>query len=382
MAWLRQLLDWQRETEDPGEFLDSLRFDLGASQVFVFTPKGDVIALPQGATPVDFAYAVHTEVGHRCVGARVNGKLVPLESALDNGDVVEVFTSKAHGAGPSAGTGCTFVKSARARNKIRAWFSKERREEAVEQGKDALARAMRKQGLPLQRLLSGEPLLDDRARRCGYTDITALYAAIGEGHVSRAVRRPAARASRSAARRARPRTSPRPSQPTRRRAAPAAARRATRASWSRASSDVWVKLARCCTPVPGDPIVGFVTRGNGVSVHRADCVNVASLDAAAGPAWSRSSGRPSSTSVFLVADPGRGARPGAAAVGRHPGAVRPARQHPVGVGHAPPATGSRCPASPSRWATRSTSAAVLRAVRGVEGVYDVYRVTARLAADR
>ena len=158
MAWLRQLLEWQRETTDPGEFLDSLRFDLGASQVYVFTPKGDVIELPQGATPVDFAYAVHTEVGHRCVGARVNGKLVPLESALDNGEVVEIFTSKAQGAGPSRDW-LQFVKSARARNKIRAWFSKERREEAVENGRDALARAIRKQGLPLQRIVSGGQLL-------------------------------------------------------------------------------------------------------------------------------------------------------------------------------------------------------------------------------
>ncbi len=147
MAWLRQLLDWQKETEDPGEFLESLRFDLSRNEVFVFTPKGDVIALPAGATPVDFAYAVHTEVGHRTIGARVNGRLVPLESTLDNGDLVEVFTSKAAGAGPSRDW-LGFVKSPRARNKIRAWFSKERRDEAIEQGKDAIARAMRKQNLP------------------------------------------------------------------------------------------------------------------------------------------------------------------------------------------------------------------------------------------
>ncbi len=147
MAWLRQLLDWQKETEDPGEFLESLRFDLKSAEVFVFTPKGDVIALPAGATPVDFAYAVHTEVGHRCIGARVNGRLVPLESTLDNGDLVEVFTSKAQGAGPSRDW-LTFVKSPRARNKIRSWFSKERREEAIEHGRDAIAKAMRKQNLP------------------------------------------------------------------------------------------------------------------------------------------------------------------------------------------------------------------------------------------
>ena len=157
MAWLRQLLDWQKETADPGEFLDSLRFEINAREVYVFTPKGEVVALPAGATPVDFAYAVHTEVGHHCIGGRVNGRLVPLESTLENGDVVEVLTSKADGAGPSRDW-LTFVKSPRARNKIKQWFSKERREEAIETGKDAIARAMRKEGLPLQRLLTVETL--------------------------------------------------------------------------------------------------------------------------------------------------------------------------------------------------------------------------------
>ena len=182
MAWLRQLLDWQRETQDPGEFLDSLRFDLHAQEVFVFTPKGDVIALPASATPVDFAYAVHTEVGHRCIGARVNGRLVPLESVLDNGDVVEVFTSKSESAGPSRDW-LAFVKSPRARNKIRQWFAKERREDAIDQGKDAISRAMRKAGLPLQRLMGGDALLT-LAHDLRYADVSALYAAVGEGHVS------------------------------------------------------------------------------------------------------------------------------------------------------------------------------------------------------
>ena len=157
MAWLRQLLDWQRETEDPGEFLDSLRFEMGSSEVYVFTPKGSVVALQMGGTPVDFAYAVHTEVGHHCIGARVNGRLVLLESTLENGDVVEVLTSKADGAGPSRDW-LQFVKSPRARNKIKQWFSKERREEAIEAGKDSIAKALRKQNLPLQRLLSHESM--------------------------------------------------------------------------------------------------------------------------------------------------------------------------------------------------------------------------------
>ncbi len=182
MAWLRQLVDWQRETEDPAEFLDSLRFDLAGAEVYVFTPRGEVIALPQGATPVDFAYAIHTDIGHRTIGARVNGRLVALESTLDNGDTVEIFTSKAQEAGPNRDW-LNFVKSARARNKIRQWFSKERREAAVEAGKDQIAKVMRKQNLPLQRLMSADTLRTI-AGDLRYSDLTALYAAVGEGRVS------------------------------------------------------------------------------------------------------------------------------------------------------------------------------------------------------
>ena len=182
MAWLRQLVDWQQETADPSEFLDSLRFDIRGSEVYVFTPKGEVMALPSGSTPVDFAYAVHTEVGHRTMGARVNSRLVPLDSELENGDVVEVLTSKSETAGPSQDW-LNFVKSPRARNKIRQWFSKERREEAIEHGKDAIAKAMRKQNLPIQRLLSHEALVT-LANEMRYADVSALYAAVGEQQVS------------------------------------------------------------------------------------------------------------------------------------------------------------------------------------------------------
>src|ERR1019366_4729077 len=159
VIWLKQLHEWQQESEDVGDFLDTLRYDLRTPEVFVFTPKGSVVALPAGSTPVDFAYAVHTEVGHHCIGGRVNGRLVPLESPLENGDVVEILTSKAEGAGPSRDW-LTFVRSPRARNKIRQWFSKERREEAIDVGKDAIAKAMRKQGLPLQRLMTHDSLTD------------------------------------------------------------------------------------------------------------------------------------------------------------------------------------------------------------------------------
>ena len=181
-AWLRQLLDWQRETSDPGEFMDSLRYDLGTAEVYVFTPKGDVMALPAGATPVDFAYSVHTEIGHRCVGARVNGKLVPLESELSSGDVVEIFTSKAEGAGPSRDW-LGFVASARAKTKIKAWFSKERREEAIDNGKDQIARAMRKKGFPLQRLMTNQAL-STIAVDLNQADVSALYASVGEGRIA------------------------------------------------------------------------------------------------------------------------------------------------------------------------------------------------------
>ncbi|MFZ0322685.1 MAG: bifunctional (p)ppGpp synthetase/guanosine-3',5'-bis(diphosphate) 3'-pyrophosphohydrolase, partial [Actinomycetes bacterium] len=294
MQWLRQLLDWQQETEDPGEFLESLRFEISASETFVFTPKGDVIALPMGSTPVDFAYAVHTEVGHRTVGARVNGRLVPLDSPLDNGDVVEVITSKALDASPSRDW-LTFVTSARARNKIKAWFSKERREEAIEHGKDAIARAMRKQGLPIQRILSGPSLLAV-ATDLRLKDITHLYAAVGEGQVSaqtvvhRLVQ--AVGGEDGAEEDLAEATSPtRIKERARPHGDPGVVVKGV--------DDIWVKLARCCTPVPNDEIVGFVTRGSGVSVHRSDCVNVKSMSAEpqrfVDVEWA-----PTTSSVFLV----------------------------------------------------------------------------------
>ncbi len=294
-GWLRQLLEWQRETEDPDEFLDQLRYDLGSTEVFVFTPKGDVIALPSGATPVDFAYSVHTEVGHRCVGARVNGKLVPLESTLSNGDVIEIFTSKAEGAGPSRDW-LSFAASPRAKGRIKAWFSRERRDEAIEHGKDAIVRAMRKQGLPLQRLMTNQSL-NAIALDLHQSDVTALYAAVGEGRVSAAtvVQRlvDAAGGAEGAADDAAEGFMP-----------AAFSRRPSRTASDVGvavvgAEDVLLKLAKCCTPVPGDPIVGFVTRGSGVSVHRTDCVNVPGLQAEPDRfvevAWA-----PTASSIFLV----------------------------------------------------------------------------------
>jgi GTP pyrophosphokinase len=273
MQWVRQLVDWQSEIDDPGEFLESLRFEINRSETYVFTPRGDVIALPTGSTPVDFAYAVHTEVGHRTIGARVNGRLVPLESPLDNGDVVEVFTSKSDSAAPSRDW-LTFVKSPRAKSKIRQWFTKERREEAIEQGKDQIARLMRKENLPIKRLLSHDSLTL-AARHFKLADVSALYAAVGEGNLSAqavvrrvieelggtdGVQEDLAEAVTITGRRHRSRVGG-----------------GDAGVIVRGSPDVWVKLAKCCTPVPPDAILGFVTKGGGVSVHRQDCTNAASL---------------------------------------------------------------------------------------------------------
>jgi len=271
MQWLRQLVDWQRETADPSEFLDSLRYEIGGSEVFVFTPKGDVVSLPQGATPVDFAYSVHTEVGHRTMGARVNGRLVPLDSTLENGDVVDVLTSKSESAGPSRDW-MAFVKSGRARNKIRQWFQKERREEAIEHGKEQIAKAMRKQNLPLQRLLSHEAILAT-ANDLRYPDVEALYAAVGEGQTSAAhvISKLVQSTGGSEANQEDLAELTRPGKPAKR------SRSGDPGVIVKGVDDIWVKLAKCCTPVPGDAIVGFVTRGQGVSVHRADCINVDQL---------------------------------------------------------------------------------------------------------
>ncbi len=275
MAWVRQLLDWQSETEDAGEFLESLRFEINSAEVYVFTPRGDVIALPTGSTPVDFAYAIHTEVGHHTIGARVNGRLVPLESRLDNGDVVEVFTSKAPNAGPSRDW-LGFVASPRARTKIRHWFTKERREEAIEQGKEQIAKLLRKEGMPLKRVLTHDSL-STVAGELRLADVSALYAAVGEGNVGAqtVVRKVIelhggeAGAEEDLAEAV---TITRPAES-----------RATTSTDAgvivKGATDVWVKLARCCTPVPGDTILGFVTKGGGVSVHRSDCTNAASLKA-------------------------------------------------------------------------------------------------------
>jgi GTP pyrophosphokinase len=367
MAWMRQLLDWQREAADPGEFLESLRYDLATREIFVFTPKGDVRTLPVGSTPVDFAYAVHTDVGHQCIGARVNGRLVALERKLENGDLVEIFRSKAEGAGPSRDW-LSFVASPRAKTKIKQWFAKERREEAIEAGKDAISKEGRRLGLPLQRLVSFNAMAA-LSRELRYPDVTALFAAIGEGQVSgrHVVQRLVAQlggvdhAEDELAERATPSTV------TRRRGSGDAGIVVTGAS------DVWVKLARCCTPVPGDEILGFVTRGGGVSVHRKDCTNADDLlgspERLVEVSWA-----PSSSSVFLVAIQ-------VEALDRHrllSDVTKVLADERVNILSASVTT-SRDRVAVSRFSFEMGDPThlghVLKAVRSVEGVYDVYRVT-------
>lgn len=270
LVWLKHLSDWQAETQDPGEFLDALRFEIGAKDVYVFTPKGKVIGLPAGATAVDFAYAVHTEVGHKTIGAKVNGRISPLDSILNSGDVVEVFTSKSLDAAPSKDW-LNFVASPRARAKIKHHFSQERREDAIETGKETLTKAMRRLGLPLQQLMSQDSL-SKVVGDVGLQDVSALFAAIGEGQVSAQSIIDRLTVSSGS-------DDDSDSEfelPT----APKSFRNVGGGDSGvlvKGDGDVMVKLARCCTPVPGDRIMGFVTRGSGVSVHRDDCKNATSL---------------------------------------------------------------------------------------------------------
>lgn len=271
LAWIQQLADWTSETPDSNEFLGSLKEDLGAAEVYVFTPKGKIVSLPADATPVDFAYAVHTEVGHRTMGARVNGRLVPLDTKLENGDTVEVLTSKSDTAGPSRDW-LSFVKSPKARNKIRQWFSKERRSGAIEEGRDELTRAMRKRNLPVQALLTPEAMVGV-ADDVNMPNAEAVFAAIGEGQIS--TQNVISHLVKDAG-------ANEVNEEAEEEVLPLRASKRKRDNGTpgisvKGVSDVWVKLARCCMPVPGDNIIGFITRNEGVSVHRVDCLNMINL---------------------------------------------------------------------------------------------------------
>ncbi len=265
LAWLRQMLEWQSELKDPREFMEMLKIDLFLDEVYVFTPKGDVVSLQAGSTPLDFAYAIHTDVGHRCIGAKVNNKIVPLEYELKTGDFVEILTSKSS-IGPSQDW-LKIVKTSRARNKIRQWFSRETREVNASLGRDAIGKELKKLGLSLQPTAHAGAL-ESIARELNFKAVDDLFGAVGAGKVS--AKQVAGKLASHLGR------------------APAAeeieevrigftGRRARHPSKSgikvKGVDDVLVRLAQCCNPVPYDDIIGFVTRGRGVSVHRRDCIN-------------------------------------------------------------------------------------------------------------
>ena len=368
LKWIQQLADWTSETPDSNEFLGSLKEDLGAAEVYVFTPKGKIVSLPANATPVDFAYAVHTEVGHRTMGVRVNGRLVPLDTKLENGDTVEVLTSKSDNAGPSRDW-LSFVKSPKARNKIRQWFSKERRTEAIEEGRDELTRAMRKRNLPIGTLLTTQALVGV-ADELNFPNPDAVFAAIGDGQIS--TQNVIAHLVKDAG-------SDEVDEEVEQEALPLrAVENAKKKTGSLGVSvkgvdDVWVKLARCCMPVPGDRIVGFITRNQGVSVHRADCQNMIDLqrrqpERVVDVAWTSTKG------LFMV-------RIQVEALDRQhllSDVTRVLADHGVNILSGSQATGSDRVAISQfsfEMADPQHLNRLLAAVRKIDGVFDVYRVT-------
>ncbi len=366
MAWLAHITDWEGETEDPSEFLDTLRYEIGAKEVYVFTPKGKVIGLSVGATPVDFGYAVHTEIGHRVMGAKVNGRLVPLDTQLGSGDTVEVLTSKNPEAGPSQDW-LNFATSQRARSKIRSWFTKERRDEAIESGREALAKVVRKKNLSLSKVLSAQNLASV-ATGLKYENVDSLYAALGEGQVS----------TQSVLEKIMVFVNDVEHDddtvfvvPTRK---PTATRDNDSGVLVRGAADILVKLAKCCTPVPGDGIVGFITRGNGVSVHREDCPNVKGFDdereRMIEVEWAGSS-----STVFRVHIQVEALDRG----GLLSDITRVLSEHHVNILTATVQTDSQRLAT-SRFVFEMSDTThldrVLSAVRRIDAVYDVYRVNA------
>jgi GTP diphosphokinase / guanosine-3',5'-bis(diphosphate) 3'-diphosphatase len=271
MTWLRQLVEAEGE-QDPAEFLESLKVDLFEDEVFVFTPKGEVKSLSGGSTPLDFAYAVHTDVGHRCVGAKVNGNIVPLHYQLRSGDIVEVMTTKQK-RGPSRDW-LKLVRTSRARNKIRAWFKEERREDAERNGREKLDEALRTRGLPMQKV-AGSPLLADVIREMGHHKATEFYIALGQGKISTKT------VANKIMQRLKEGEAVEDQEPLGRERSEDKARRTKDASTYgisvKGAGNVAVRLAKCCRPVPGDQIEGYVSLGRGITIHRTDCKNLRAL---------------------------------------------------------------------------------------------------------
>jgi guanosine-3',5'-bis(diphosphate) 3'-pyrophosphohydrolase len=275
LKWLRSLLDWQQDLADPREFMESLKVDLFEDEVFVFTPKGEVKSLAVGATPLDFAYEIHTDVGHRCVGAKVNGRIVPLSYQLRSGDIVEILTSKRE-RGPSRDW-LALVKTTRARNKIKQWFKAESRRDTEHSGREQLQEQLRKQGLPAQKIV-GSPLLADVIREMGFRKADDFYIALGGAKISSktVVNKLLQRLKQGEAAASEP-TATDSLLKTRRRGPRATASSRSYGISVEGIDEVTLRLAKCCRPVPGDPIVGYISLGRGITIHRDDCANVAVL---------------------------------------------------------------------------------------------------------
>ena len=276
LAWLRQMVDWQDETEDSREFLKSLKMDLDDTEVFVFTPKGEVMSLRAGSTPVDFAYAIHTEVGNHCVGAKVNGRIVTLDHVLKNGDIVEILTSK-NAKGPSRDW-MKIARSSEARSKIRQWFKKEKKEENIANGRAAFEAELKHCGISMKDVLSPE-MLPVLLKRVSYGSLDDMYAAIGYGGFTaqKAVSRIQGELNRvaklhQAEKAAEELAEAKPAEPAKQPSAPKRVK-SEQGIIVEGLDNCLVKFSKCCTPVPGDDIIGFITRGYGVSVHRCDCPN-------------------------------------------------------------------------------------------------------------
>ncbi|MFZ5626886.1 MAG: RelA/SpoT family protein, partial [Bacillota bacterium] len=271
LTWLRQILEWQRELGDAKEFIENLKIDLFDESVFVFTPKGDVIELPAGSVPIDFAYRIHTDVGHRCVGAKVNGKIVPLDYKLKNGDIVEIITSRQ--AAPSRDW-LQLVQTPQAKNRIKQWFKREKREENILRGRELLEKEARKAGLELEDIK--QERLQEICRKFTVSSPEDLLAAVGDGTFTAVqVLNKIKELKEEREKAQRPKTAASELQEAQDVVKPwKGGGRANQGIMVLGMDNLLVRLARCCSPVPGDPIVGYVTRGKGVSVHRADCHNV------------------------------------------------------------------------------------------------------------
>ncbi|MGI6485816.1 MAG: RelA/SpoT family protein [Tepidanaerobacteraceae bacterium] len=270
LSWLREILDWQRDLKDSKDFMESLKIDLFTDEVYVFTPKGDVINLPTGSCPIDFAYRIHTDIGNRCIGAKVNGKMVTLDYKLVNGDIIEIITSS-HAGGPSRDW-LNIVKSTQAKNKIRQWFKKERRDENISRGKELLEKEAKRQGYDLFQLLKYD-FVNNVFKKIGFSAIDDMYAAIGYGGItSKQVLQKILDEYRKNVKSDNARIEDKSDARTK------SKKEIIKGIKVDGIDNLLVKFSRCCNPVPGDKIVGYITRGRGVSIHRDDCPNIELYD--------------------------------------------------------------------------------------------------------